>query len=250
MTLSLLNPELFKTTLISSRYTKLSRSLSIMNDCKVKVLGICGGIGSGKSQACTTLVENLGCWAHIEADKLAHQVYNPGNQAFTAIVKEFGSKILTKDNEVDRKQLGEIVFSSPESMKKLENIVWPYVKSEIENIKKSYEKDLELPNDKSPILVLEAAVLIDAGWQDLLDGLWAIKVPHEVAIERLQSKRGLSRDEAEKRIMAQKSRRGVGNVEEEVENGIVSGVISNDGPLSNLEEKLSDALKNKSFWYS
>lgn len=247
--LSFLTPAIFKANWFLAHSVKVSRKLSVMNDCKVKILGVCGGIGSGKSQACKTLVEDLGCWAHIEADKLAHQVYNPDNQAFSEIVKVFGSKILAQDGLVDRKKLGDIVFSSPASMKKLESIVWPYVKNEIEKIKKMHEEDLKLPNDKSPILVLEAAVLIDAGWEDLLDGLWAIDVPREITIERLETKRGLSRDEAVKRIDAQKSRRGVGNLEEEVKNGVVSGVISNDNSLNNLKEKLSNALENKNFWY-
>lgn len=215
----------------------------------VKVLGVCGGIGSGKSQACKTLVEDLSCWAHLDTDSIAHKVYEPNSQAVVDIANEFGSEILTEDGQVDRKQLGAIVFGSPESMSKLERIVWPHVKTEIETIVDSY-REKSVPDGKKPVIVLEAAVLVDAGWQDLLDGLWVVRVPPEQALERLQSQRGFSADDAQQRIDAQQSRRGIGNLQEEVDNGVVSCVVTNDGTLDDLTKRLSDAMGDTSCWYS
>jgi dephospho-CoA kinase len=149
---------------------------------------------------------------------------------------------------VDRKQLGKIVFSSPESMSKLERIVWPHVKKKIEDSIESYRQQ-SVPQNKKPILVLEAAVLVDAGWQDLLDGLWIVHVPREVALNRLQENRGLSREDALTRINTQASRRGIGNLQEEVDKGVVSCVITNDGSPEDLKENLSKALGDENCWY-
>jgi hypothetical protein len=99
-----------------------------------KVLGVCGGIGSGKSSACKLLVSELGCLAHLDADSIAHTVYRPGSQAVRDIVEEFGRDILLlpprqardhtknddteKENkdEIDRKKLGAIVFADRSAM--------------------------------------------------------------------------------------------------------------------------------------
>lgn len=214
----------------------------------IRVLGVCGGIGSGKSHACKTLVDDLGCWAHLEADTIAHKVYEPNSQAVKEIAEEFGAQILTNDGQVDRQQLGAIVFSSADSMAQLERIVWPHVKVEIQTIIDSY-KEQDIPDGKEPILVLEAAVLVDAGWLDLLDGMWVVKVPTAVALERLQSQRGLSAEDAKTRIDAQQTRRGIGNLQDEVDNGVVSCVIANDGNTDELKEKLNKALQENNCWY-
>ena len=214
----------------------------------VRVLGISGGIGSGKSAVCKTLVNDLGCWAHLEADTIAHNVYKPNSQAVREIVREFGSHILTENGQVDRKQLGAIVFSSPASMSKLERIVWPHVKKEIQQIVNWYQKQA-VPPSKAPILVLEAAVLVDAGWDDLLDGLWVVKAPEDVALSRLQSQRGFTAEDARTRIQAQKVRRGIGNLKQEIDDGVVSCVITNDATVEELKAHLAKALHDESCWY-
>lgn len=83
-----------------------------------KVLGVCGGIGSGKSSASHLLVSELGCLAHLDADSLAHSVYSPGSQAVKDIVAAFGEGILQESDkeEIDRKKLGAIVFSDRNEM--------------------------------------------------------------------------------------------------------------------------------------
>jgi len=211
-------------------------------------LGVCGGIGSGKSQASKLLVDELGCWAHLEADMIAHKVYEPNSQAVYEIAQQFGSQILMENGQVDRKRLGTVVFSSPQEMSKLEQIVWPHVKAEIQSTIDSF-RTKEVPKGKKPVIILEAAVLVDAGWQDILDGLWVVRVPAEVALERLESQRGFTANEAKQRIDSQQSRRGIGNLQEEVDNGVVSCVIVNDGTRDALRAKLANALCDDGCWY-
>ena len=226
-----------------------------------KVLGVCGGIGSGKSSACQVLVEQLGCWDHLDADRIAHSVYAVGSPAISEIVTAFGTSVLHDADDDDdddtggriqgalnRAVLGSIVFSDPAKMKTLEQIVWPYVKQEIiAAIQKKKEEPLA-NDDKLPIIILEAAVLIDAGWEDLLDGLWVIKVNPETALHRLVDHRGLTKEDAKMRMQAQQSRRGIGNLEEEVKSGIVTKVIDNDDDLATLTIKLREALNDPSAW--
>jgi dephospho-CoA kinase len=249
-----------------------------INNNNFRILGVCGGIGSGKSTASKLLVSECLCWDHLDADLIAHSVYAPGSQAIQDLVSEFGSSILidnsNNDNnietvnsssssssrssmEIDRKKLGSVVFADPTAMAKLEHIVWPHVKTLISNkvtmlrqewLDQQEKVELEVGTvqhrRRRPIVVLEAAVLLDAGWDDLLDGLWVVTAPRDVALHRLMETRGLTLQEGEKRLNAQQSRRGIGNLQQEIENGTVTGIID----LEDLTMSLREALDNPSFW--
>ena len=224
--------------------TSMSSSSDNNKNTSLRVLGICGGIGSGKSRACTLLVDNSDeCVAHLEADSMAHAVYTPGSEALAKIANEFGSHILEEDGNVNRKELGAIVFSDPAKMATLERIVWPYVKLEIlqriEELKQEHE---------SGIVVLEAAVLLDAGWDDIMNAVWVVKTPSDIALERLVENRGFTKEEARKRIDAQEPRRGIGNLDEEVEKGVVTRVIDNVGTEQDLQDALQQALNDPTAW--
>ena len=216
---------------------------------QVRVLGVCGGIGSGKTAACKILVSELNCLAHIDSDAMAHTIYEKGSEALSAVVAEFGSDLIDPvSGEIDRQKLGAIVFADIRDMQKLERIVWPHVQTkiaaEIEQAKVGWET-----SNNTPVIVVEAAVLLDAGWQEFLDGVWVVSVPQAQAIQRLQANRGLSVEDAEKRIMAQQVRRGIGNLDEEVNNKVVSAVIDNRGSLEDLKQRLADKLNDRSAWY-
>jgi len=231
-----------------------------------RVLGVCGGIGSGKSTASNLLVSSYNCLKHIDADSVAHSIYAPGSQAIRDVVATFGNEILLRQDdgekeedmspiEIDRKKLGEIVFAKQSAMTKLEKIVWPYVKTllidEISMLRRKWAaecKEFKASPNKRPIVVLEAAVLIDAGWDDILDGVWVVTVPREVALTRLIETRGLTIEEARKRIDAQESRRGIGNLQQEIDAGVVTGEIKNDGSLDDLSRSLKRSLDDPDRW--
>ena len=118
----------------------------------------------------------------------------------------------------------------------------------IEDVKSEWNEG-KIQNDSAvPVVVLEAAVLLDAEWDDILDGVWVVKAPREIALQRLMETRGLSQDESEKRIHAQQTRRGIGNLEEEIQNKVVTKVIENDGSLEDLRNALAEALRDPKSW--
>jgi dephospho-CoA kinase len=187
-------------------------------------------------------------YPYQDADSIAHTVYRPGSQAVKDVAEAFGSdNVIDSNGEIDRKKLGSIVFSDLEDMKKLERIVWPHVKQDIlDQIQRI--KD-EWKGDGLPIVVVEAAVLLDADWQGMMSGVLVVTASPSVALDRLVENRGLSREEAEKRVAAQLSRRGIGNLEEEVRNKVVTAVIDNSGSLDDLQQALSQTVGNASTWY-
>ena len=93
-------------------------------------------------------------------------------------------------------------------------------------------------------------MLLDAGWDDLLDGIWIVTASTETALERLMTTRNLSKEESMKRIEAQSTRRGMSSstIQKEVQNGIITNVISNDGTLDELQLSLSKALRDPTSW--
>lgn len=161
-------------------------------------IGLTGGIASGKSTAARYL-EQLG--AHvIDADKLGHRVYEPGSAAFAEVVAAFGDDVVAKDGHIDRKVLGGKVFGDPDALRRLTDIVWP----EILRLARQQMAEAEA-RDPASIVVLEAAVLFEAGWQDAVDEVWAVVVSPEVAIERAAARDGLSVEAIQRRIDSQMS---------------------------------------------
>jgi dephospho-CoA kinase len=175
-------------------------------------------------------------------------VYRPGSQAVKDVAQAFASENIVDGNgEIDRRKLGSIVFADIKDMQKLERIVWPHVKQDIlDQIERVRD---EWTGEGSPIVVVEAAVLLDAGWQDFLNGVLVVTASPRVALDRLMESRGLSKEEAEKRVAAQLSRRGIGNLDEEVRNKVVTAVVDNSGSLDDLQQALSQTLGNASTWY-
>lgn len=162
---------------------------------KPYTIGVVGSIASGKS-VMTKRLEKFGAKI-IDCDKLAHELYEPGEVCYEDIVTNFGQGVLSADGRIDRKKLGAIVFSSAELLEKLNGIVWPSLLKLLKcRIQKIYEEEM------CPVIVVEAAVLLKAGWKDEFHEIWGIIVSKEEAITRLMQRNGLNHDEAEKRWKA------------------------------------------------
>ena len=142
-----------------------------------KVICLTGGIASGKSTAARFLQEQ---GAHvIDADVLGHRTYEPGSPTHAQVVAAFGRDILAADGRIDRKALGAKVFGRPAELKKLTDIVWPAIRALAEE-----EVAKVRGAGTARVIVLEAAVLFEAGWQDIGDEVWVNIVEREIAIAR------------------------------------------------------------------
>jgi dephospho-CoA kinase len=161
----------------------------------MKQLGITGGIASGKSAVAGMLRELE--FRVIDADALGHEVIEPGTRAYGEIVREFGAGVVGADGWVDRGKLGGIVFADSEKLKRLNAIVHPRVEEEMVRLFGEWEK-----SGVTDAAFVEAALLVEAGYQKNLDGLVVAWCRPEQQIERLLA-RGLSEVEARRRIAAQ-----------------------------------------------
>lgn len=163
-----------------------------------KIICLTGGMASGKSTAARFLKEQ---GAHvIDADVLGHRTYEPGSPAHAQVVAAFGHDVLAADGRIDRKALGGKVFGKPAELKKLTNIVWPAIRTLAEEEIASVRAV-----EAARVVVLEAAVLFEAGWQDLGDEIWVVIAEREVAIARAIARDNLPRAAAESRLAAQLS---------------------------------------------
>src|SRR5262245_1682765 len=192
----------------------------------MKTIGLTGGIGAGKSTVSHILAE-LGAFV-IDADKVGHEIYLPGKEAWQQLIAEFGHAILAVDQTIDRKNLGAVVFASDEARKKLNAIVHPLMFQDIR--RRVTEKRAE--GFTKPIVV-EAAILIEANWLPLVDEVWVVITGKSAVIERVAAQRGLSARDTETRIASQLSdaeRLKYANI-----------VIRNDGSVEELKKQIHTA---------
>jgi dephospho-CoA kinase len=187
------------------------------------VIGLTGGIASGKSVVSRMLAERGALI--IDADKVGHEAYAPGSDCYTAVVDAFGRDIVAPDGEIDRKALGAKVFGDPAQRKRLEGIVWPWMRATMDG------RLQRLRDERIPVVVLEAAVLIEADWIPIVDQVWLVTVSPALARERIMSRNGLSAEQADQRIAAQLTN------EERAKHAHV--LIDNSGSLEELEQRVA-----------
>jgi dephospho-CoA kinase len=160
------------------------------------VIGLTGGIASGKSTV-TNLLRELGAEI-IDADQIAREVVLPDQPVWLKIVQLFGEDILLADRTLDRKKLGEIVFNDPEQLQIINSLTHPVIISTIKD--RIYE--LSKDNDKG-ILIVDVPLLIELNMIDLVDEVWLVFVDESIQQQRLQGRDDLSLEQAEARIRSQ-----------------------------------------------
>ncbi|CAG0898054.1 unnamed protein product [Cyprideis torosa] len=156
------------------------------------VIGLTGSMGSGKSSVSRRL-QGLGA-AIVDCDRLAHAAYSPGTECLQAVVREFGSEILDSDGSINRRILGGIVFSDPDGLSRLTDIVWP----EVTRLAKA-----QIEKSESDVVVLDAAVLLEAEWDKLCHEVWVTMLPEEQCIARIMERDNITETEAKDRLDAQ-----------------------------------------------
>ncbi len=188
------------------------------------VIGLTGGIASGKSTV-VRMLEEKGA-VLLSADAVGHEVYEAGRPAWQEIADAFGREVVAEDGTIDRKRLGAIAFSDPQQLQRLNAITHPRMKEMMR------EKLNEERARGTRVAVLEAALLFDAGWDDLTDEVWVTVAPPEVAARRTAERSGLSVEEALSRIRAQMSN------EERI--GRSQVVIDTDCPLERTRMQVDE----------
>jgi len=178
------------------------------------VIGLTGNIATGKSVV-RKMLGHLGAYG-IDADALSHRAIDKGAPGYKKVVDIFGKWILGPDNEIDREKLGRLVFDNLDALKALEDIVHPIVRTAI---------DVLVRRAEQKVIVIEAIKLLEGDLYKTCDTIWVANVPRRLQISRLMSKRNMSRDDAEKRIMVQTPQ------EEKIKSAHV--VIENDGTFEN-----------------
>lgn len=189
----------------------------------MKVIGLTGGIGSGKSTAARILAE-LGAYV-IDADRVGHAAYRSGSPGWKSVVDAFGESILARDGEIDRKRLGEVVFADPKQLRRLNEIVHPLIGESIrDDIRARRRAGLRHP------IVIEAAVLIEASWTRLADEVWVVVADREQVVKRVRAQRGLDDHAIATRLRAQ--------IDDEERKRHADVVIDNSGTVEALRQSL------------
>ncbi len=162
---------------------------------EIRVIGLTGGIAAGKSSVARFFIDKG--IPVLDADQLARDAVLPGSAALEQIVLCFGHGVVAHDGTLDRKKLGELIFSDSEKRHQLESILHPEIR------KLSGERIARAAADGHKRLIYMAPLLIEAGALDRVDDLWVVTVRPEVQLERLMRRDGISREQAQRMVESQ-----------------------------------------------
>jgi dephospho-CoA kinase len=193
----------------------------------VKLVGLTGGIASGKSTV-AKILQSLGA-AIVNADDLAREVVEPGHEAWKGIVAAFGADILQSDQTLDRQKLRTLIFNQPEARKRLESIIHPRVRALAE------ERIRQYAAAGYPVVIYEVPLLFEGNLQEWLRPVILVACDVETQTARLQKRDHLTTADAEKHIAAQMSLKD--------KRRLADYVIENNGSLEDLERQTRQILE-------
>lgn len=197
----------------------------------MKIIGITGGIGAGKSTVLSILEQEYGAYC-VEADKVAHKLMEPGEAVYQKIVEVFSTEVLDQQKQIHRGRMSVLVFQHPEKREQLNQIVHPAVKQYI-------RKDIERCRKEGTvaIYVLEAALLIEDGYKQICDEIWYVFAEEEQRIKRLMESRDYSREKCIQILNSQST--------EEFYRENCNRIIQNHGDIENTKKQVEQFLMNK-----
>lgn len=194
----------------------------------MKVIGIVGGIGSGKTTV-VSLIKECATTYVISADQIGHDILKKGHKAYEEVVRHFGTTILGEDSEIIRKRLGDIVFGDPVQLQKLNSISHPLiyeeVKREIDRCKQEHQYTL---------IIIDAALLIEIGLIHLTDLVIAVNAEEETRVVRLMVREGFTREQIIDRFKVQKKWEELSKV--------AHIIIDNNVSLDYTREQIKDLI--------
>ncbi len=193
----------------------------------MKVIGITGGVGAGKSKVLHFLEAEYGAVV-CQLDHVAFMLQRKGQPCFDEIVKEFGEEVRRPDGELDRQKLAEVVFGDQQRLGRLNAIVHPLVKEWV-------RRDIiEKEKEHIPLYVIEAALLPEAGYEDICGEIWYIYASEDARRKRLKSSRGYSDERISRMIESQSP--------DEVFRKVCQAVIDNSGPFEYTKKQIGEIL--------
>lgn len=188
------------------------------------IIGLTGGIASGKSTVSALLVSKGA--RLVDADVIAREVMLPGHEVLAAAVKQFGSEILSPDGTLNRGKLGDIVFQDPAALQALNNLTHPAIRREIKDRMNSMEEE-----DPKKLIIVDIPLLFESGLESMFHEILVVYVPREVQIARLMERNGLSLEQAEARLNAQ--------MDIEAKRNKADYIIDNSGELVHTEQQVA-----------
>ena len=194
----------------------------------MKVYGMTGGAGTGKSEVIKMLQQNFGGCV-IMSDEVARELMQKGNISYQLIVEYFGRDILMDDGEIDRKKLADHVFNNKEALEKLNSMTHPYVKEEIRKLIAEAEASGECR-----FVALESAILLECGYEDICDEFWYVYTKPEIRRQRMKETRNYSDEKVDSVMRNQQP--------DEVFFEQCSFVIKNNTTLSDVYAQLKEKL--------
>lgn len=196
----------------------------------MKIIGITGGIGSGKSCVLTIMEETYNV-VICQTDVVAHRLQKKDEECYRKIVEEFGNAILGEDREIDRKKLGGIVFHDVDKLQKLNEIVHPAVKIQVkEEIEEARKKNCK-------IFLIESALLLEDHYEEICDELWYIYANETVRRERLKTSRLMTNEKIDLVMKSQAS--------EETFRKYCHRVIDNSGTIEETKKQIEQAVNRR-----
>lgn len=198
-----------------------------MKQNRPMIIGLTGGIATGKSTVSRILkAEGIDV---IDADEIAREVVSVGSTGLEAVVSCFGQNIVNEDQSLNRTKLGQIVFNDEEKLEQLNNLLHPLIKKRIKELIR------ELAKKGSEIITIDAALLIEAGWERMVDVIVLVDVDEKIQIERLIKRNNITHEIAKKMIEKQAKR--------EYKQQFADIIITNNGCKEELEQKTMQVLK-------
>ncbi|MBU4440433.1 MAG: dephospho-CoA kinase [Firmicutes bacterium] len=199
----------------------------------MKVIGLTGGIASGKS-AVTNILKKRFNFVVIDADQLARQAVAVGSPGLEKIIDGFGKDILTEAGELNRFKLGEIIANDDQARKKLNGIVHP-------EVQKIYNQEIRIYENKGmPVIIYDCPLLFEANLQNTVDQTILVVADKEIRIKRIMERDGLNREQAQKRIDMQ--------MPDAEKIALADVIIENNGSLDDLLISLDLYLSNRKPW--